>query len=207
MEHVVTYKTIFSLAFAGLITVWASAMPAYAEPSSSAVTVHPFGSIGLTGGGDKLADLYLADGGRVRIRAGGMVDIKAGLELRWTQPVSVQFSLGYHTDGEKAENGSYRFHRLPLEVLGHFRLNDRFRLGGGLRSALDAGVSASGVLADGHINFRSTLGTVAEAEYFPSPEVGVKLRAVTEKYKGKGANSNLSVDGSHFGIYGTMYFR
>jgi len=37
--------------------------------------------------------------------------------------------------------------------------------------------------------------------------LGIKLRAVTEKYKGKGINSGLTFDGTHGSMFAACYFN
>jgi hypothetical protein len=53
-----------------------------------------------------------------------LIAFNGGLELQFTPLVSAQAMLSYHVDRANASNGSVRFERTPLELLGHFRLTD-----------------------------------------------------------------------------------
>ena len=64
------------------------------------------------------------------IKAGGFVQVYAGGEYRLGDKVAVQASVGYQVDDTKAaSNGSVRFTRVPVELLGFYSFTDKFRAG------------------------------------------------------------------------------
>lgn len=170
--------------------------------------VRPFIGLGVTHGGDTLASVQFSNGDTVDVYAGGVVDIRGGVDFQIANtPLSVQLSLGYHVDGANGSNGDYTFSRVPVEALGYVSVSPNVRIGAGLRKAFDAHISSSGVLAADDVPFRSTVGGIVEVEYFPLRQLGLKLRYVNERYRGEGLNSGLTVDGSHGGIYASYYFN
>jgi hypothetical protein len=169
--------------------------------------VRPFIGFGLTAGGDKQADFIYSNGTTSSVSTGGLVHLKGGVDIALKGPMSLQLSLGYHSDSATAANGSYTFSRMPLEVLAHVALSNNFRLGGGLRWALDPRVSSSGVLSGYDATFNAGTSFVAEGEFFPIKRLGIKLRLVRETFDGQGINRGLRYDGSHAGAYVVYYFR
>lgn len=173
------------------------------------VVVRPLIGMGFTFGGDTIATVNYTDGDSAKVHAGGLVAFNGGLELQFTPLVSAQAMISYHVDRANASNGSVRFERTPVEFLGHFRLNDVFRLGGGARYTSAAKTRASGD-ATGAIpneDFKATWGTVVEGEFFATPSLGIKLRYVSEKFKSKTYPFLSDVDGSHGGVYLVYYFN
>jgi len=194
------YKHLLAAAFFAL----SIAAQAQSRPGSG---FRPFVGLGITAGGDELASVDFSNGTSTSVHAGGLIDVKGGIDVLLDGPFSMQLSLGYHVDSADGSNGSYTFSRMPLELLGYVSPTDKFRLGVGVRSALDPRISSSGVLAGHNASFTSTLGVILEGEYFVLRSLGIKLRAVTEKYKGKGINSGLTFDGTHGGVYAVYYFN
>lgn len=160
--------------------------------------------MGITGGGDKLAVTHFTDGTSQRIHAGGLVAFVGGVDYRIGQRFSVQGNVGFHVDNSTAENGDVHFRRFPVELLGYFHISPQWRIGGGVRFVSGAKLSASGAAGDDDLNFDNTTGTVLETEYMFSNAMGVKLRAVTEKYKV--TDFPLEIKGNHIGVYGNFYF-
>ncbi|MFO1218112.1 MAG: hypothetical protein U1E89_07060 [Burkholderiaceae bacterium] len=160
--------------------------------------------MGLTTGGDTLATVVFTDGTTESIKAGGLVHVFGGVEFRATPQVTMQLNGGYQVDDtSRGSNGSLRFSRYPIEVLAHYQLNPAFRLGGGLRLVNSPKIRGSGVLSGTGLDFESTTGAVFEGEYLVTPNIGLKLRGVSETYKPK--NGSPSADGNHIGFYFTWY--
>lgn len=172
--------------------------------SAQGITVHPLLGGGLTFGGDNLATVEYTNGNSETLHAGGLVHLYGGVEVRFTPMVSAQVNVGYHVDNTTGSNGSLKFDRTPVELLGHFNINDQFRIGGGARFVSGAKLKGSGVLNGEVVHFQSTTGAVVEAEYFFVRSASVKGRYVSEKYKIDGFSGE--VNGSHGGIYLTYYF-
>lgn len=159
---------------------------------------------GLTTGGDTLATVVFSDGSSEDIKAGGLVHLFGGVEFRATQTVSMQVNVGYQIDDTSGgSNGSLRFSRYPIEVLAHLQINPFFRVGGGVRFVNSPKVAGSGVLNYVNIPYDSTTGAVIEGEYLVTPNIGLKMRAVSEKYKPKAGGP--SADGNQIGFYFSWY--
>jgi len=191
------------------VALLASATGAFAQ----GVKVRGVLGMGLTFGGDTLASArydssssYGSD--NVKIHAGGLIAFNGGVEVQFTDLVSSQVLISYHADRANASNGSIRFERYPLEVLGHFRANNWFRLGGGLRYTDSAKLRASGAGTGYASNedFKPSYGSVVEGEFFPLQSWGIKLRYVSEKFRSKTNLQRADVDGSHGGVYFNYYF-
>ena len=164
-----------------------------------------FVGIGITGGGESLAHVTYSNGETKDIKSGGLVDFKLGVHFRRQgAPWSLQASLGYHTDRTAATNGNIKFTRFPIEALGFYHVNEQFRVGGGLRYAASPKLSGSGAAAGlGNHDLSASAGFVAEGEYLFSPQFGVTVRGVAEKYKFK---NGPKVEGNHFGVRFNYYF-
>lgn len=200
-------KAVVLSALLGALSIGHAQVTPNANPSG----ISPFVGFGLTFGGDQIGrDIQYESGKSSTIHAGGMVDLRAGLDYQAiNSPLSFQFSVGYHVDDTlNADNGSASFSRFPVELLAHYRINDTWRLGGGMRKALNAKANSSGAgsyyVTDQ--KYTSDLGLVLEAEAFINPRFGVKLRAVSEKYKPE-LGYPQEVDGSHVGVIGVYYFK
>lgn len=182
-----------------------------AEVAPAAGGLSPFVGLGLTYGGDQIGqEINYTNGDSSTIHAGGLVDLRAGLEYQAIgSPLSFQLSVSYHVDDTlAAKNGSARFSRTPIEALVHWRASESWRFGGGLRKAVGAQTRASG-LGTGYVanqNYTASTGIVLEAETFFGPKIGLKLRAVSEKYTPE-TGSQKEVDGSHLGVIGVYYFK
>jgi len=178
--------------------------------SAQGVAVRPVIGMGLTGGGDTLVRVTYTNGDSAKVHAGGLIAFHGGLEVRFTDLVSAQALVGYHVDRANASNGDVIFERVPFELLGHFRLTDWMRVGGGARYVTDAKLRATGdasyYVAD--TRFKNNLGAVVEAEFFPAPSsLGIKVRYASDRYKVKDAAfPSDTVDGSHLGVYINYYF-
>lgn len=174
--------------------------------------------MGFTFGGDTLANVRYDPNSNTygddnaKVHAGGLIAFHGGVEVQFTNLVSAQALIGYHFDKVSGENGSVRFERYPVELLGHFRLNDWVRLGGGARYTGGATLRASGAGTGyaANTDYKPTYGSVVEGEFFVTRSFGIKLRYVSEKFKAKSiTNPNTqkaNVDGSHGGIYFNYYF-
>lgn len=174
-------------------------------------TFYPLIGGGLTFGGDQIGnDIQFEDGGSQSVSAGGTLDMRVGLEYAPVGlPLTFQISVGYHTGGSfAASNGNASFHRIPLELLTHYKFNETWRAGFGVRKTSNAESSASGA-ARGYVpsqKYESDVGFIAEVEYFVTPQFGIKARGVSEKYKPE-LSPHTEVDGSHFGVLAVYYFK
>jgi hypothetical protein len=168
--------------------------------------------IGLTGGGDKLATAVFDDGSTTSIRAGGLVQIGGG--LLWQPaggPVAVQSTINYHVDEVSAFNGSLRFSRYPLEVLGFYTGVPRWRFGAGPRFVFSPRLKVDVPGDNSTITFEDTVGAVAEVGYRFGDYMWLNLRLTGETYKIKSINgttirSDSDVSGNSVGVNVVVYF-
>ncbi len=187
-----------------------AAIATIAAPTAEAQTVvdtRParfFLGAGLTGGGDRLFTARFTDGSDYTLRAGALVQLHGGVEFRVAPAVSVAVSVGYHVDSADARNGSTWFRRVPVEALAHVDIHPQWRLGGGLRVALSPRLSSDGAAPYTDEDFETALGPVIEIEHRFNHWFGLKLRAVSERYKSKAGLP--TVNGDHVGLFANFYF-
>jgi hypothetical protein len=179
------------------------AQAAWAQP-----VVRPLIGMGFTFGGDTVARVIYDDGDSEKVRAGGLVAFTTGVEMAFTPLVSAQALIGYHVDGVAASNGDVKFDRFPAELLGHFRLTDTFRIGGGARYTSRARTRSSGAASSTvpSENFKPAWGSVVEGEFTLGRNLGIKLRYVSEKFDSETFPGAPKLKGNHGGIYIVGYF-
>lgn len=188
-------------------TALLAAAPSSAQTADPQRPVRFLVGAGLTYGGDRLASVQFTDGETQNLRAGQLYAIHAGAEFRLAPSVSAQATIGYHADSTSyAVNGSIRFRRYPLELLAHYHLDERWRLGGGVRFVNEIELRGRGVAAgDVLIEFKDAVGGLVEVEYRFSRLVGLKVRGVAEKYKARGGFTGTA-EANHLGIFTNFYF-
>ena len=193
-------------ALAGLVM----ATPSIAQTSPLALT--PFLGAGLTFGGETLATAYYNNGDSQDVTTGGLVDLRAGIEYRLSNsPVALQMAVAYHVGNTTAKNGSLKFSRFPVELVGMYDFGNQWRVGFGIRQATGAKVSASGdaVYQAGYgasTSFKADTGALIQLEYRVSPQVGIQARYVKESYTVQDY-THQAIDGSHGGVFGVFYFN
>lgn len=175
-------------------------------------TFTPFLGVGLTFGGETLATATYNNGDRQDVTTGGLVDLRAGLEYQLTNsPLTLQMAVAYHVDNTTATNGSLKFSRFPVELIGMYDFGNQWRVGLGLRQATGAKVTTSGdaTYQAGYgrsTSFKADTGALIQVEYRVSPQVGLQARYVKESYTIQDY-THQSIDGSHGGIFGVFYFN
>ncbi len=187
-----------------LAAALAAACGVAAAQTQAPASVKPLIGFGMTFGGDTLVSGSYSNGDSWKISSGGLFVFYAGAEFRVNEQFAVQGTLGYHTDRISGENGSVRFSRVPLDLVGLYKINPQVRLGGGLQHASSPKVSGSGVLGNFNGDFKASTALVLECEYMFGEKLGVKGRFVGHKFKA--ANGAGSVNGEHFGVLMNYYF-
>jgi Outer membrane protein beta-barrel domain len=208
MEFVLK-KILIGLASALALSAQAQSTPPAPASSSG---LRGIVGIGLTFGGDQLGETINTissngDTDSAKIKAGSLVDFRGGFEYQIQgQPMAIELSIGYHFDTVDAENGDVTFSRMPLELIGHYAINEYWRVGGGLRKSLSPKLKASGLGTDyaSNTKYSASVGVLIEAEYFMTPQFSFKGRYVSESFKPEGGGKKVS--GNHGGIYGMLYF-
>lgn len=166
---------------------------------------------GYSVGGDTLASGTYTSGQTFSIKAGEGFLLSGGLSFPVANRVDLQASVGFHSTSTNATNGKIEFTRMPLELLALYDLQNRWRIGGGIRSATNPKLSTSGVAGVlGSYEFTPSLGTVIEAQYFfdnprsSKTQLGVNIRFVSESFEEK--VSKTKVNGNGFGAGLFAYF-
>ena len=159
---------------------------------------------GLTAGGDRLITARHSNGNDESLRGGGTIQLHGGMQFQVAPRLTMALSIGYHVDAIDTFWGSTWFARYPVEGLAHFQLDRNWRIGGGIRYAIDPTLSSDGFAPDVDEHFRSSVSPVVEIEYLFTPNLGLKLRAVNERYKSK--IGLPTVDGDHVGLMLNYYF-
>lgn len=186
---------------------------AYAQ----APAVRLFASGGIGFGGDTLASGTYLSGASYEVNAGKGVQFAIGADFRVSEKVTIQGSIGHHSDSTNASNGEIAFKRTPVELLAFYDVSNQFRLGGGARKSNDAEVTVSGaaVGAAAAGKYNSTTGAVLEGQYFFSPtqyasnsrkaQMGLNLRYVSESFTPVSAATGAK-NGSHVAIGLVVYY-
>ena len=160
---------------------------------------------GLTYGGDTLITVPFTDGSSDSIKAGGLIQLYGGGEYRFNELFAVQATVGYHiNDTRAASNGSVRFTRVPVDLLGLYSVTEKVRLGVGAQFVSSPELKGDGVASNVSQTYDSTTGAIVEGEYLFTPHIGLKLRYVSEKFTP--SNGGAKVDGSHGGVMFSYYF-
>jgi hypothetical protein len=168
---------------------------------TQAQTLRPVLGFGLTFGGDLIREQPFNDGSTQKLTAGQLLHLYGGARYFVSPDMSVSTTIGYHVDDVTASNGSLKFSRFPLEVLGQMRATEQIWVGAGLRKALSPSYSATGAGVTPGINPNPTVtsspGFVLSSAYQISDMLGFSLRYVIENYKVDGVDKS----GNHGGIY------
>lgn len=198
MEFVLK-KILIGLACVTALSAHAQTAPAHSSGLRGII------GMGITGGGEKLGTLVYTNGDSATLSSGGLIDFRGGAEYQIQgQPVAIELSIGYHFDKANATNGDASFTRYPLELIGHYAINEYWRVGLGLRKSLSTELKVT-INSDVTTKFTSTVGPLIEAEYFVTPQFSFKGRYVVENFTSDDQYKD-KLKGSHGGIYGMFYF-
>ncbi|MYM21055.1 outer membrane beta-barrel protein [Duganella sp. FT135W] len=159
--------------------------------------------LGISGGGDNLATAKYTNGSSQKIKAGGGVYFTTGADYRLSEEFSVQGTVNFHVDDTNANNGSIKFQRFPVELLGYYHVDNNWRVGAGVRYTASPKLTSSGAASGLDVKFDNAVSGVLEAEYFWTPKFGMKMRYVNETFKKSGYPD---VKANHVGISANYYF-
>lgn len=165
---------------------------------------------GVTGGGDTLASVRFTNGDSEKLKGGGLFHLAAGVVWQPPQvPFGAQLMVGYHVDDVNADNGTVRFSRYPIEVVGFWTGAAPLRLGVGLRfvNSPKVVIDISGG-SNTTVSYKDAIGTVLEVGYQPTRNVWLSLRGTFEDYEAKTQNigsativSTGKASGNSIGLY------
>lgn len=199
MKNVLTSLTLAVSVCAASHAVFAEESPAATSGTDLLLT------FGVTYGGDKLATIKYTNGDDVDLHGGGLVLFGIGAVHRFSENWEAQASINYHVDRANARNGDATFDRIPLDLLGFYRVGAH-RFGGGvtyhLNPKFDSDFDFSG--GDGSVDFDNALGAVIEYDYFFNKHISLGARYTHIKYKS--ADIVGDVDGSYGGLMLNGYF-
>ena len=180
--------------------------PTAVQAQTTAPTPAPlrfFIGLGKSAGGDSLITLPYENGGAVSIYAGGAGYVTFGADYRLMPDFSLQGSVNYHVVKMDANNGSIKFERYPIELIGYYQISPAWRAGAGLRYSINPRLIGDGVVSNVRGNYDDSIGAIVEGEFFATRRIGIKLRLVKETIKLPGYGN---YDGSHVGLSGNFYF-
>ncbi|MGB5259830.1 MAG: hypothetical protein WBO34_04830 [Gammaproteobacteria bacterium] len=126
-----------------------------------------FVGLGLTNGGDELAEVQLINNGDSHdedLRAGELITIAAGIVVYFPLPSwSLQASIGYHADEVGDYNDDIKFDRYPLELIPFYNFRNH-RLGAGLSYHLSPELNLKDI-GGPKVEFDDALGWLVEYDY------------------------------------------
>jgi hypothetical protein len=199
-------------------TILALALPAFGADQVNASDdslAHFVLSGGLTYGGDSLETIQYQNGPSVDIKAGGLVELGAGLLIQARDlPLAFQFTANYQWDSAVAKNGTATFSRVPFEATAFYTGIESWRFGGGVRYVTSIKQRGDENLGGSDFDFKNAFGELVEVGYSPTSHLWISGRYVFERYKlnsvnGISVNSlgfTPSVNANHFGIFATGVF-
>ncbi len=159
-------------------------------------------------GGDRLCEVRYTDGTSSEIHAGSGFLFSGGLALKNLMTlgplmVDAQFTTGFKLSGiKKATNVTGDFWRFPFEALLLGKMNI-FRLGLGPTYHLFNALYGTGLLRS--VQFCSAFGLVIQGEVLLNHEkYALGARYIKIQYKTK--KNRITMDGSSFGVYCSLFF-
>ncbi len=165
--------------------------------------LRPVVGASITGGGETLLELHYTDGSTQKIRSGGFLHMFGGAEYEFDK-FALQANIGYHVDDSTAKNGSAKFSRWPVELIGLWKIDSNLRAGVGVRKATGAKISSSGALSlGGSIDLESKAGFIVQGEYLFTPQMSVLVRYVNESYE---IGRSIEIQGNHVGLGASYRF-
>lgn len=165
---------------------------------------------GVTYGGDTLETANYTNGDSVDIKAGGLIQLGAGLLLKMPDdPIALQLTANYQWDGVKAKNGDATFSRVPLEATLFYTGVDRWRFGVGARYVTSPHLHGLEDAGGQNIDFKSTTGALIDVGYRITPGFWVEGRYVFERYTPENTyytTYTQKINANHAGIFATGIF-
>lgn len=178
---------------------------------------HGFVTAGVTHGGKNMANLISANGGLAQVQAGDFWQIGGGMHWHLDdKPIEVTLAGYYHFDSVDADTSTGGFDRYPIELLGYYRVNPEWRVGGGLRYVLWPTMETIKSGSETNIDYKNAPGLVFEGGYGFSDRFWVNARYVIEQYQARKARTGAvtintsalpKTNGSHFGVNFSFIFK
>lgn len=148
----------------------------------------------------------------IAVKPGHGLQVRVGMEYRFTDTLSVQSTIGRSVYDPMAINGSVTFTTTPIEVLANFKPTSDLMFGAGVRKTY-ADLQGTGVAATLPMlgSYDGDIGGVLEVKYMvpfkasghpKGAGVGVHLRYVAENLKFQG----YEVNGDHYEVGLTLRY-
>lgn len=176
-----------------------------------------FAGAGLAEGGETIASGTIITDGTNKItpftiKAGGGTQLRAGMEYRLMDRLSLQGSLGYVISDPMGYNGSLTFTAIPVELMAFVNITEALRLGAGVRKTTGE-MKGTGVASNWTVNgtYTGSAASVVEVQYLfgadaktnaQRTQFGVSVRAVNESLSHEG----FSINGNHYEVGAALYF-
>ena len=193
------HAAALAAALAGVAPAFAAASPADSPtPSADPAWIHPVAGVLLTGtvSNDKVG-VTNPDGSVSQGSLGGRYEAFAGAEFP-VDPngLALRLTAGLHASGSfTGQGGSEHATSFPLEATLWYPIDDKLRLGGGVRYAMHTRFSGAGAKTSDNLN--STPSLVLGAGYRLLPHLLLDLRYVYQRYE---QASGDDLDASHWGV-------
>ncbi len=189
------------------LTLLSCSVNAFADEAPAPTRETSFNlSIGLTTGGDTLADLEFEDGDSESVKAGGLAYFGAGVNIPVKESFSVQLNAAYHFDTASASNADLTFSRLSLEAITFYHFNDKVRLGLGVFQPVSASLELDGDLGEDSVDFDADLGVLIELGVRSFGNSWWGLRYADVNYQLEDSFIEIDTDGSYIGAFFTYGF-
>ena len=183
-----------TLALAACGSAFAAASPA---DEASPAGIHPVVGMLLTGTiGSNAIAVTNPDGIGASGSLSGRFEAFAGAEFP-VDPngLTIRLTVGLHASGPFKGDGSERMTSVPFEATLWYPLNDKLRVGAGMRYAMRSRFSGAGKHTSDGLN--ATPALVMGVGYQLMPHLDVDARYVYERYE---QSSGVDVEASHWGL-------
>lgn len=148
-----------------------------------------FGSVAHGFGGDKIVDEKYSNGAPIEMFAGSGWTWTIGGDMRISERISLQASVGQQRARVNGANFDMDFFRNPVDVLVFYSVSQQARLGLGVHKTYNAKFTETGVQPRSR-DYDGSTGAVLEGQYFftaPTNEraflSGVNLRLIREDFE------------------------
>lgn len=151
--------------------------------------------LGYDGGGETLVTVTFTSGETDNIKSNRGLFIGGGVSIvNDAKDVETEITLSYKFDSITASNGDVTFSRMPLDALVFYR-TPTVRVGGGLTYHLNPDLSGSGVASGLNVNFKNSLGLIAQVDWRLSESVNLGLRYTKLDYDVEGLGTSVKSNG------------
>lgn len=164
--------------------------------------------LSYTSGGDEIDNLRYVNGTSQSIKAGGQYNFKLGGEARLKEyPFQAQATVNYHYNSDSASNAEADFTRVPLELIGYYNFDRKWRVGLGLRYVVSTKYTFK-FQNDPKLSFdfEPSVGYLVEGEYFFSKLMSVSARYVQQDVPWKYQGRSGKISGDHVGVGFNIYW-